>query len=960
MSTEKKVPIPARIYNASQGGHVAGAVDIIDDNKNKTQATINAEVDTTFAIHQNEINGLSRQNYVSVNAYSALPSPGNVETIYRVSSWDGKANDSAGAADVTKYSEYAWYNGAYILMDVKSQIGEVFDISAYNSNIEYADLAEALGTNGTNVPVSVRKGGMSIKFIQSSDNKYVQYRLMSDTFNTTPANWQGIDDEPTSGSNNLVKSGGVYSKTRYYFSPVWRDDRKIFYDYINHKLVIRGQKKAPTSDPALLIFKHGDVNYTISDIISEKNVEFVQSGNAGFFLPISSTNITYTLDDIVKFEDNNEHSGYIKIAHIIYKREVVSDIIQNLYSRRNFAITDDADNLHTRGVYRYIDNNNEIVLLVSFDGNRQTRMWQDNELFYIQQRTFENNQWSDWKNYIDSYIENPILNHQANQEIWWRGTARLFWNAKTKELYWSEGTTGDTDGTMIILTYKGRSIRLSASVKSRNLSGLSGNVQLFLPVPSDDTTSYTLNDIIVQTNNNPYNENQYVKIAHISYGNALSSFIIDSSQLDQKIDFVVEKTDVDIASLNPNFNYNDFVIIDGNILNTGILGTYHIPGERAAFFFKMPENNRPPVISGCTVLAYQWYSGFPDYVSGSNSLGRTTTNTPPENAKYGGITLSATAEHSNITIRPLYYDKDTINLYGSYLNNSIGENCFANGVRTNLKILGYGNSFMRNSVHYLSSIAKGCGVNLTVGNLYTGGTQLANHYNALLNNTNPYEWHKYIDGQNTVNQYNQTALRGLLDERWDAIILHQYTPWDNPFEPVFNMFIKLIIEKLGYCPKIYINATWAGSLDNNQTYYGFATEEEMWQTMLDNVKQACKDSGVAEFSIIPTGTAIQNARTLSWADDYNRFVNSGTDWHHLNPAGGFIAACTVFQKIITPLNGIPCSNTTFRITSATNLPPQTTIEQGILVTDDNYLSMCQAAIAAVNNPSVITTIIEGE
>ena len=78
--------IPARIKNIAKGGHVAGAVDIIDDNKNKTQATINAENDATFAVHQNEINGLSRQNYVSVNAYSALPSTGNVETIYRVSS----------------------------------------------------------------------------------------------------------------------------------------------------------------------------------------------------------------------------------------------------------------------------------------------------------------------------------------------------------------------------------------------------------------------------------------------------------------------------------------------------------------------------------------------------------------------------------------------------------------------------------------------------------------------------------------------------------------------------------------------------------------------------------------------------------------------------------------------------------------------------------------------------------
>lgn len=51
-----------------------------------------------------------------------------------------------------------------------------------------------------------------IIYAQSSDNKYVQFRLMSDTFNTTVANWQGVDDEPIAGNNNLVKSDGVYKK----------------------------------------------------------------------------------------------------------------------------------------------------------------------------------------------------------------------------------------------------------------------------------------------------------------------------------------------------------------------------------------------------------------------------------------------------------------------------------------------------------------------------------------------------------------------------------------------------------------------------------------------------------------------------------------------------------------------------------------------------------------------------
>src|SRR5574344_489198 len=90
--------------------------------------------------------------------------------------------------------------------------GSAFDISAHFASggtlATYADLSAALTALDT-LSASYKKGGMSIKFIQSSDNKYVQYRLMSDTFNTTPADWQGVDDEPTSGSENLVKSGGV-------------------------------------------------------------------------------------------------------------------------------------------------------------------------------------------------------------------------------------------------------------------------------------------------------------------------------------------------------------------------------------------------------------------------------------------------------------------------------------------------------------------------------------------------------------------------------------------------------------------------------------------------------------------------------------------------------------------------------------------------------------------------------
>ena len=582
-----------------------------------------------------------------------------------------------------------------------------------------------------------------------------------------------LDQEPTANSHKPVESSGVYDKTRCRFTPIWRDGRRLYYDNIERKLKITGDKTAPAEDHKLCIFGYKGVNYTITDTVSEKSISWVQSGNAGFFIPVSGSDTSYTLDNIVKFEDNIEHSGYIKIAHITYRNEVMSDVIFNLRNRKDFSVVNgsEVNNIHTRGIYRFTSNNNEIVLFVSVDGNNQTRFWQDSGtgFFHIESRkyidgvwtdwintnereftetstndidailgtgvyaiktaanryilfvhrdagahnvsqtrvytysgvgtTIENRfydvqteTWSSWENYLESSVNlNPILKNHCD-EIRWRGTARLYWDSTTKTMYWSDGVTSDSNSIMLNLNYNGKTVRVSSSVKSRVFNTV-GNAQLLLPLPaSGENEPLTLNDIVIQADNLPYDKRQYVKIAHLTYGKAISSFIVKD----------------------------------------------------------------------------------------------------------------APATESN---------KEIINLYGSNLNNSVGENCFANGVRNNLKILAYGNSFMRNSVHYLSSIAKnGCNVNLTIGNLYTGGTNLDDHYNALLNNTNPYEWHKYVNGENTVNQYNQTAMRGLLDERWDAIILHQYNFWLEPFEPTFNQFIRLIIEKIGYCPKIYINSIFCKTL----------------------------------------------------------------------------------------------------------------------------------------------------
>lgn len=141
--------IPGEIANAAIDEHgnkkpVTRTHHIFDDAKDKNQAEINVEVDDTFAFHQSEINALNSQNYVTVDSFSSLPATGAVDTIYRVSNWDGTQQDP------TVYSEYAWNGEGYVHLSTKTQIGEVFDISAYHATggelAKYADLASALGT----------------------------------------------------------------------------------------------------------------------------------------------------------------------------------------------------------------------------------------------------------------------------------------------------------------------------------------------------------------------------------------------------------------------------------------------------------------------------------------------------------------------------------------------------------------------------------------------------------------------------------------------------------------------------------------------------------------------------------------------------------------------------------------------------------------------------------------------
>ena len=104
---------------------------------------------------------------------------------------DADIIENMSANDVS-YNESFQYDENTV-GDKLSELGQqvIYDVTANNDGITFDSLSALLSSENlsTLIPTSVRHGGMSIRFVQSSDNKYVQYRLTATTFSTTESDW---------------------------------------------------------------------------------------------------------------------------------------------------------------------------------------------------------------------------------------------------------------------------------------------------------------------------------------------------------------------------------------------------------------------------------------------------------------------------------------------------------------------------------------------------------------------------------------------------------------------------------------------------------------------------------------------------------------------------------------------------------------------------------------------------
>ena len=213
-----------------------------------------------------------------------------------------------------------------------------------------------------------------------------------------------------------------------------------------------------------------------------------------------------------------------------------------------------------------------------------------------------------------------------------------------------------------------------------------------------------------------------------------------------------------------------------------------------------------------------------------------------------------------------------------------------------VRILAIGNSFSQDAVEqYLHELAEAEGISTIIGNMFIGGCSLERHVKNARDNAPAYAYRKSgTDGKRR--EKGKMSLETVLaDEDWDYVSLQQASPFSGMYETYeasLPELIEYVKARLPKKTKLMLHQTWAyASTSRHSGFKNYNCNQlTMYQAIADAVKKAAKANKIK--IVIPSGTAIQNARTSFIGDHLNR------DGYHLDvKIGRYTAACTWFERI---------------------------------------------------------------
>jgi hypothetical protein len=253
-----------------------------------------------------------------------------------------------------------------------------------------------------------------------------------------------------------------------------------------------------------------------------------------------------------------------------------------------------------------------------------------------------------------------------------------------------------------------------------------------------------------------------------------------------------------------------------------------------------------------------------------------------------------------------------------------------------LKLLAITSSFGLNTTQLLYDIAvaEGC-TDVVIGRLYASGCTLEKHVNWSKNNEPGYIYTKNNSGKWETTE-SATMQHGLEDEDWDIIFIQQSAAQAGQIDSYSNYIDQLMehvqANKTNPNARFIWNMTWAYQADSDQAVFKDKFNNDqmyMYECILNATKEKLLPR--TDFhSIIPTGTAIQNARTSFIGDALTK------DTYHLNSLGRAIAGYTLFSTLTgKPLTEVNLTNITKVMSYDTEVHLLTDREKEVIIESVN-------------------------
>ena len=228
----------------------------------------------------------------------------------------------------------------------------------------------------------------------------------------------------------------------------------------------------------------------------------------------------------------------------------------------------------------------------------------------------------------------------------------------------------------------------------------------------------------------------------------------------------------------------------------------------------------------------------------------------------------------------------------------------ANDQADTVRILAIGNSFSQDAVEqYFFELAEDAGIPVIVGNAYIGGCSLERHVLNSMADKADYAYRKVgKDGSGERKEYPGRTLAEIIsDEPWDYVSLQQASPLSGIYESYARWLPELYAYVRARVPDdavFMLHQTWAYAADSDHSgFAGYDNDQmKMYRAIVDANERAAGLVGID--IIIPSGTAVQNARTSFIGDNMDR------DGYHLDLLWGrYTAACTWFETLFGHVTG---------------------------------------------------------